>query len=58
MFIYPGEFRRQMEYLHAHGYTTTTLRALYEHFTNGTPLPSRPVALTFDDGYVGVYENV
>lgn len=57
MFIDPSEFRRQMEYLHAQGYTTITLRALSDHFTNGTPLPSRPVVLTFDDGYVGVYEN-
>ena len=57
MFIDPAAFREQMEYLHAQGYTSITLRDLHIHFTTGAPLPRRPIVLTFDDGYVGVYEN-
>lgn len=57
MFIDRAVFRSHMEYLKKHGYTTITLRELYAHYAEGAQLPQKPVVLTFDDGYVGVYEN-
>lgn len=57
MFIDRAVFRSHMEHLKKHGYTTITLRELYAHYAEGAQLPQKPVVLTFDDGYVGVYEN-
>jgi peptidoglycan/xylan/chitin deacetylase (PgdA/CDA1 family) len=48
-------FRAQMQYLADNGYTTITLYDLYEALMNGAPLPSNPVILTFDDGYLDHY---
>lgn len=46
------KFEEQMAYLKKEGYTTITLDDLYNHYTNDTPLPPKPVVITFDDGYV------
>lgn len=47
----PEKFREQLEYLHTHGYHTISMQALYLHYQHGEPLPSKPVLLSFDDGY-------
>ena len=47
----PGEFAAQMEYLDAEGYRPVTAADLASHRLTGRPLPARPVALTFDDGF-------
>lgn len=52
------EFKEQMAYLHKEGYHTITLVQLYAYVTQGTQLPSKPVVITFDDGYVDNYHNV
>ncbi len=52
-----GKFREQMQWLKDNGYTTISLDDLYSHFTQGTPLPEKPVILTFDDGYADNYEK-
>jgi len=44
-------FRKQMEYLQSHGYTTISMQQLVSFFDEGTPLPQKPILLTFDDGY-------
>jgi peptidoglycan/xylan/chitin deacetylase (PgdA/CDA1 family) len=50
--ITPARFAAEMAWLAHKGYNpidqTTLFRGLYE----GAPLPSKPVVLTFDDGYV------
>jgi peptidoglycan/xylan/chitin deacetylase (PgdA/CDA1 family) len=51
----PDDFRAQMSYLDEHGYHPITLAALRAYFSNGQPLPDRPVVLTFDDGYADLY---
>ncbi len=44
-------FRQHLEYLRDHGYTTITPADLAAFFDTGKELPSKPVLLTFDDGY-------
>jgi peptidoglycan/xylan/chitin deacetylase (PgdA/CDA1 family) len=45
-------FEGQMKLLAERGWTTITLADLYDHMANGAELPSKPVVLTFDDGYL------
>lgn len=52
LYVMPQELADHLEYLQQQGYTTIPLQHLYESFTKGRQLPSRPVVLTFDDGYL------
>ncbi len=54
----PEKFKAQLQYLADAGYHTITLTDLYLHLKQGYPLPEKPVALTFDDGYRDAYEVV
>ena len=47
----PNDFARQMAWLHRRRYHTITQRQLFRALELGKPLPSRPVLITFDDGY-------
>lgn len=51
-------FRAHLAYLKQQGYETLSLYQLDEALTNGTPLPAKPVILSFDDGYIDHYVNV
>lgn len=51
------EFEAQMAYLEESGYTTITPDQLRDFLTDGTPLPEKPVLITFDDGYKDNYTN-
>jgi peptidoglycan/xylan/chitin deacetylase (PgdA/CDA1 family) len=53
----PEQFRAQMRYLAENGYHTVTLDDLIYALTQGRALPSQPVVLTFDDGYIDAYQN-
>mgnify|MGYP000355594605 FL=1 len=44
--------RIQMQYLKDHGYHPITMQELYDYVTKGEKLPSKPVCITFDDGYL------
>ncbi|MGR7026516.1 polysaccharide deacetylase family protein [Geodermatophilus sp. URMC 62] len=46
----PPVFTAQLQALRDGGYTPVTAAALVDHLQYGTPLPERPVLLTFDDG--------
>jgi peptidoglycan/xylan/chitin deacetylase (PgdA/CDA1 family) len=56
--VLPENFREQLQYLADAGYHPITLTDLYYHFTQGLPLPEKPVVLTFDDGYRDAYDVV
>jgi peptidoglycan/xylan/chitin deacetylase (PgdA/CDA1 family) len=56
--VRPDIFRAQMDYLKEQGYTTISLYQLDDALLNGTPLPPKPIILTFDDGYIDHYINV
>lgn len=53
----PEKFKEQLDYLKKQGYNTITLNDLYQHYVKKTPLPPRPVILTFDDGYEDNYST-
>lgn len=50
-------FAAEMEYLHNNGYHVISLRQLIDFMENGTPLPPKPVVITFDDGYRSFYTS-
>lgn len=53
--VSPRSFEKQMAYLSRSGYQSISLNDLADHFEKGRPLPSRPVIITFDDGYLDNY---
>lgn len=55
--VTPTAFEAQMAYLAAEGYHPIRLADLTDYLLNGTPLPPKPIVLTFDDGYADNYDN-
>jgi peptidoglycan/xylan/chitin deacetylase (PgdA/CDA1 family) len=55
--VTPEDFRAQMNYLKANGYTTLTLDEAYKFFQSNEGVPEKSVVLTFDDGYEDNYVN-
>jgi len=51
------QFKRQVEWLKEEGYQTITIADLVEAIQSGKMLPLKPIILTFDDGYLDVYQN-
>ncbi len=49
-------FRAHMQALRDAGYTAITYQDYYAYVTEDTPLPEKPVIITFDDGYISNYE--
>jgi peptidoglycan/xylan/chitin deacetylase (PgdA/CDA1 family) len=56
MVIAPWEFESDLKYLKSNGYTTITMTQLIEYVYYDTPLPKKPIILTFDDGYLNNYK--
>lgn len=46
-----GDFTRQMNWLVDNGYHSITLAQLARNLAEGSPLPDKPVVITFDDGW-------
>jgi len=55
--IHTSQFEAEMKYLADNGYHTITPAELLSAWDEGTPLPEKPVIITFDDGYVDNYKN-
>lgn len=51
----PDLFESDLKYLEQNGYTTIVIQDLIDYFDKGTPLPEKPIMLTFDDGYYNNY---
>ncbi len=52
----PEEFRTHMEHLRDNDFTVWRLDRLLEALENQDPIPDRTVSITFDDGYISIYE--
>jgi len=54
----PQIFRDHIQFLENNGYTSISLYEMHLALEFGQALPSNPVILTFDDGYIDHYTNV
>jgi len=54
--ITPDMLRSDFEYLKKHGYTAVSASELISYVHDGTPLPEKPVMITFDDGFLNNIE--
>lgn len=52
------KFEKQMQWLYENGYNTITPDQLHAFITAKTPLPPKPILLTFDDGRRDSYTTV
>jgi len=55
--IFPGAFEQDLAYLAENGYTAVGIAELVDYVYHGTPLPEKPIVLTFDDGYYNNYSQ-
>jgi len=55
--VLPSEFEAQLAYLSEEGYQTIHLSDLIMHLQMGSPLPPKPIVITFDDGYHDAFTN-
>jgi len=51
LFVTPDAFEQQLKYLRDNGYQSVSFDALADSLEYGSPLPERPVILSFDDGW-------
>jgi peptidoglycan/xylan/chitin deacetylase (PgdA/CDA1 family) len=57
LFVSEADFRKQMDYLDKQGYQAVTQAAIEHAWDKGTPVPPKPIVLTFDDGYLGQFTD-
>ncbi len=53
--ISSGELEKDLKYIAEKGYEAVLMRDLIAYVTEGTPLPEKPILITFDDGYESNY---
>jgi peptidoglycan/xylan/chitin deacetylase (PgdA/CDA1 family) len=51
LYVAPAEFRAEVDWLAAHGFTGVTLDHVWQARHGEARLPRKPVVLSFDDGY-------
>ncbi|MBV6627093.1 MAG: polysaccharide deacetylase family protein [Rivularia sp. (in: Bacteria)] len=56
--VTPEELESQFQLIKSQGLTPISLDQLVIHLRTGSPLPKKPILLSFDDGYAGHYEYV
>ena len=54
--VSPAELESDFAWLQRNGYTAVLSEDLIRYVEDGTPLPEKPVLITFDDGYRSAYE--
>lgn len=56
--VTPNTLKEHFEILKKNGYHPISLDQYIGASTQGTPLPNKPILLTFDDGYLSLYTKV
>lgn len=56
--ITPEKFEEDLLYLIQKGYTTVSAKQLVQYVYNSSPLPKKPVVITFDDGMYNNYKYI
>ena len=51
LYVRSADLARQLGWLARNGYHPVTLRQVWDQWYRGTPLPSKPVVISFDDGH-------
>lgn len=51
LYVPRASFRKQMDWLDQQGYEAVTLEQVEEAWYHGSTLPSKPMVISFDDGY-------
>jgi len=57
LYVPRAQFQDQMQALKAAGYTAVTLQEVWDSWHANGPLPSKPVVVSFDDGYRSHFTN-
>jgi peptidoglycan/xylan/chitin deacetylase (PgdA/CDA1 family) len=52
LYVSPGTFDGEVEWLARHGYHAVTLQRVFDSWRGAALLPPRPIVFTFDDGYL------
>lgn len=55
--VAPQRFAEHMAWLEAEGYNVVAMEQLVAWLKEGESLPNKAVVITFDDGYLSIYEN-
>jgi peptidoglycan/xylan/chitin deacetylase (PgdA/CDA1 family) len=53
--VSPQDFQAQMDWLYANHFHPVTFDQVRAYFAGRVPLPSKPIVITFDDGYADLY---
>ena len=54
--ISPSQFKDDLDYIKSNGFTTVNIADLIDFCENKKSLPPKPIMITFDDGYMSVFE--
>jgi peptidoglycan/xylan/chitin deacetylase (PgdA/CDA1 family) len=52
LYVAPAVFAGQIAWLAGHGYRAVTLQRVFDYWRGAARLPTKPVVLSFDDGYL------
>jgi peptidoglycan/xylan/chitin deacetylase (PgdA/CDA1 family) len=57
LYVPRASFAAQVEWLAGHGYHAVTLQQVFDSWRGAGALPSKPIVLSFDDGYLSQVTN-